>query len=188
MKFIALLVIIAAVIASVAAKKVGAQVEHNGEATAEMQRAINAVLKDLEALHGHKFVLVKIDRINHQVVAGKMYHFDLRVRGEFSGERSIVASVYHKLDDSMEVSKLDEGRRFDSLSEDQKKAMFVAMQHLGEKNGDELELVMIKEVRSQVVSGVIYEYELRVKGANTPVRDAKVSVHHHWNGDMNIVA
>jgi hypothetical protein len=186
MKVLALVVVLACLFFAVA-QKTGAHHEHTSEPTADMNRAISAVLSKLDKTHDHDHTLVKIVRIAKQVVAGQMYHFDLVVKFD-DGNHNIFASVYHKLDDSMRVTKIVEGIQMKDLSEDQKKAVFTAMQHLGQKNGEDLELLIIRKLSTQVVNGVIYKFDVRVRGTNTPIRNEVISVHHHWSGAMKVVA
>ncbi len=99
-------------LASIAFAMPGAPVEHKGDPTPAMLRAIDMVIEHINKMDVHEHVrLTKIDRIMTQVVAGNMYHLDIRVQSEFSSELAICAKVYHKFDDSMEVHSVQHGRR-----------------------------------------------------------------------------
>lgn len=164
----------------------GSKQEHKEDPTPSMRRAIDAVLAQLTKQHGHKHVLTKIDRIMHQIVAGRLYHLNIRVKSDQIAEYAVSATVHQKLDDSLEVTNVETGRRFDTLNQDERKALFKAMDHLSTKYGETMELVMIKNVKPQVVSGVMYHFEINVKGPKTPLKEETVAVHHHWNGEMNV--
>jgi hypothetical protein len=180
-------IVFALLIATACASIPGHKIEHKGEPTKDMRRAIDMVVAHLGDVRGHKQSLTKIDRIQHQVVAGRNYFLDIRVRSDQLAEHAASAIVFHKLDDSMEVITVDMGVRMDSLNQDQHKGLFMAMQHLEQKHKQTVELIMIKKIESQVVAGVIYHFSLSFKGDSLPMREEKISVHKAWTGDWVVM-
>jgi hypothetical protein len=165
----------------------GGKIEHKGAPTPVMQRALNALVKELDNDVGYKHTITKVDRIMTQVVAGRLYYLDVRVKTEVQSDIAVSAVIFHSVDDNMEVTKIEKGKRFDSLNDDQRRGLFLVMSHLGQQCQASLELVMIKSISSQVVSGVIYKYHITVKGSSSSLREEQVSVHHHWNGEFSVV-
>jgi hypothetical protein len=178
---------LALIIATAFAALPGQKIEYKGEPTKEMRRGIDLVLSHMGDIRGHKHVLTKIDRIQQQVVAGRNYIFDIRVRSEHLAEHAVSAVVLHKLDDTMEVSNVDTGVRLDSLTYDQRRGLFAAMMNLEKKFKQSIELIMIKSIQSQVVSGVIYHYDLNFKGQSLPLKEETIKVFKHWNGDWTVM-
>jgi hypothetical protein len=182
-----ILLTLALFIAAAFAALPGQKLEYKGEPTKDMRKAIELVLSHMGDIRGHKQVLTKIDRIQQQVVAGRNYFLDIRVRSEHLAEHAVAAIVLHKLDDTMEVSNVNTGVRMDSLNHDQRRGLFAAMIHLEKMYKQSIELIMIKSVQTQVVSGVIYHYDLSFRGQSWPMREEKLSVHKSWTGEWVVV-
>jgi hypothetical protein len=179
------LILVAFLVASVYAVP-GAKIVYDDEITPEMYKSMGLVVKHLNDHYGVEHTIIKIDRIMSQVIQGAVYHFDLQMMRN-SQPFNLYASVTHDLDNTMKVKSTNEGYKIDSLDEDQRRGLFTVMKYLSEKHTmKQVDLYMIKVIQTQVVSGVVYHYDLTVK-YNTVLEDEKVSVHQKWSGEMEVV-
>jgi hypothetical protein len=164
----------------------GQKVVHEGEPTADMKRAIDAVVSKMNLDRTHKVELSKIDRIMHQLVAGRNYFLDIRVKSDRVTEHGVAAIVFQDLKGEMKVQRVDLGVRMDSLTNDERRGLFVIMEHLEKMHQTSIELVMIKSLFSKVVNGVIYDYHITYRGDKLPLQDEEHGAYMHWNGTWSL--
>jgi hypothetical protein len=192
MKFLIVLTLLAAAVFS---QVPGASKEHKGPLTNYHLRAIDLVLRELGDRYGQPFKLIKVHSLHEQIVAGKNYFLNMMVSCPAFESYDVEARIHHNLQDNMEIMKMVEkghhtGAKYgheDVSTPEMKRALDVAIKYLNVKYEDDMQMIKMNSIHTQIVSGAFYHFDMNVKGKKMSERRMEVVVHHRLDDRMEVL-